>query len=417
VTDVARNLRVVIIGAGIVGASLADELTLRGVADVLVVDKGPFPRFGGSTTHAPGMVFQLHQVPVMSQMAQYTVSLLGGLVDADGASLWTETGSLELADDDEWCETLRRRYDHGVEAGLAMQVLTPDQCAQLQPLLDPGAFRMGIYNPTDGVTRSVEVVKRRLAAAESRGAHLLADTEVIGVVREGSRVRAVQTNRGDFEADVVVICGGLWGGPLAALAGEYLPVVPFIAPGAHTPPLATLAGSTADARGPIVRFADSALTWRERGETVEFGYSRHEATPVDPYDLLSNEEAPIMPSMRDFSPRYVDDGWPRMQRLVPDTRGLDYERGQHGLMSTTPDYLPIIGPSSVTDGLWFGQSIWVTHSAGAAAALAEWIVDGESSTFDASAVDARRFQGREPGELRDSAIESIDFFALQRKTI
>jgi len=153
VTDVARDLRVVSIGAGLVGASLADELTLRGVADVLVVDKGPFPRFGGSTTHAPGMVFQLHQVPVMSQMAQYTVSLLGGLVDADGASLWTETGSLELADDDEWCETLRRRYDHGVEAGPAPPVLTPAPCAHRPPLHQPGGVRKGVSNPPQRASR------------------------------------------------------------------------------------------------------------------------------------------------------------------------------------------------------------------------------------------------------------------------
>src|SRR3712207_5184415 len=104
-----------------------------------------------------------------------------------------------------------------------------------------------------------------------------------------------------------------------------------------------------------------------------------------------------------------------MNKLIPDTRGTDYERGQHGVMATTPDYLPLLGPSGQTDGLWYAEQIWVTHSAGAALSVAEWIVDGKSSTFDVSDMHVQRFAGETPDRLYERNLASIDLFAFQRR--
>mgnify|MGYP003583435812 FL=1 len=210
-SDTAEQARterpvVVIIGAGIVGASLADELTARGLTDVTVLDKGPFPRSGGSTTHAPGMVFQVHQVPVMAQMARHTVAVLSELADEQGP-LWTRTGSLELAESEEWQAVLERRQRYALEAGLPMEILTPEECARLQPLVDPSAFRMGIHNPADGVTHAVRVVAARLGAAQQRGARVHAEHEVTGLTLENGRVRGVQTGRRGFPPGIVLVAG------------------------------------------------------------------------------------------------------------------------------------------------------------------------------------------------------------------
>ncbi|HKP08009.1 MAG TPA: FAD-dependent oxidoreductase [Microbacterium sp.] len=411
-----NDRHIVIIGAGIVGVSIADELTARGISRVTVIDKGRAPAFGGSTSHAPGMVFQLHQNPTMSQFAQHTVDLLSDLADADGP-VWTRTGSLELADSDEWESILRRRAQIGRDAGLDIQILTPTECVQHQPILDTDAFRVGIHDPGDGVVHVIRAAAERLRRAVARGAQLRDETEVTGFEIVDERIVGVRVGDEIIPADDVIVAAGIWGEVLSEMAGEHVPVMPFVAPGGFTGPLASLADATADARGPIIRFADAALTMRERRDSLEFGYSQHAPTPVDPRTLLSFDEAEEMPSILEFHPEIVDAGWPKVNRLVPDTRGTAYARGQHGVMATTPDNLPLLGPSSAVGGLWYAEQIWVTHSAGAALAVAEWVADGESTTFDVSEMHADRFSGISAEELYQRNLDSIDLFGLQRKVV
>ena len=100
--------RVVIIGAGVVGTNLADELTARGVDRVTVVDQGPLPLTGGSTSHAPGLVFQVSPSKTMTQFATYTVDKFSGL-DLDGAWCFKKVGGLEVATTPERLVDLHRR--------------------------------------------------------------------------------------------------------------------------------------------------------------------------------------------------------------------------------------------------------------------------------------------------------------------
>ena len=147
---VARTPRVVIIGAGIVGCSLADELVLRGWSDVTVVEQGPLYKTGGSTSHAPGLIFQTNASKTMTEFAGYTVEKARSLT-LDGRWCLNPVGSLELALTPERLAEIHRRRDFAESWGLAGRVIDPDETAALWPLVDRdaivGAYHVPIRRP------------------------------------------------------------------------------------------------------------------------------------------------------------------------------------------------------------------------------------------------------------------------------
>src|ERR1700726_4797740 len=127
--------RVVIIGAGIVGCSLAEELTARGWTAVTVLEQGPLFATGGSTSHAPGLVFQTNPSRTMIGFAAYTVEKYNALT-LDGRWAFRQVGGLEVATTPARVEELKRKLGYAASWGVQAELLDPDQCAQLHPLLD-----------------------------------------------------------------------------------------------------------------------------------------------------------------------------------------------------------------------------------------------------------------------------------------
>ena len=127
--------QVVIIGAGIVGANLADELTARGWDRVTVVDQGPLPLTGGSSSHAPGLVFQTNASKTMTQLARYTVEKFSGL-DLDGQWCFNQVGGLEVATTPERLADLERRHGWATSWGIEGRGVDADESVRLHPLLD-----------------------------------------------------------------------------------------------------------------------------------------------------------------------------------------------------------------------------------------------------------------------------------------
>src|SRR6187549_530281 len=126
--------KIVIIGAGIVGCSLADELTERGYRDVVVIEKGKLWKPGGSTSHAPGVVFQTNGSRTMAQFARQTVEKLYSL-QYNGEPCFLKVGSLELATTPERLAELHRRAGLALSAGICARVVTPEEALTLHPLL------------------------------------------------------------------------------------------------------------------------------------------------------------------------------------------------------------------------------------------------------------------------------------------
>src|SRR6187401_1832348 len=142
--------RVVIIGAGIVGTNLADELVLRGWTDITVVEQGPLDLPGGSTSHAPGLVFQTNPSKSMTLFAKYTVEKLLAL-EKDGMSCFNQVGGLEVATTVERLEELKRRYGFATSWGIEARLIDAAECVELYPLLNPEIALGGLYVPSDGL--------------------------------------------------------------------------------------------------------------------------------------------------------------------------------------------------------------------------------------------------------------------------
>ena len=179
--------RVVIIGAGIVGANLADELTARGWDRVTVVDQGPLPLTGGSTSHAPGLVFQTNAAKTMTEFASYTVEKLKN-IDVDGAWCFNQVGGLEVATTPERLADLHRRQGWATSWGVEAEVVGPGDCVRLHPLIDAERILGGLHVPSDGLAKASRAVIALARRAGARGARFHGSTRVTGIEQAGGRV-------------------------------------------------------------------------------------------------------------------------------------------------------------------------------------------------------------------------------------
>src|ERR1700753_1595337 len=154
--------RVVVIGAGIVGCAVADELTERGWTDVTVLEQGPLFRTGGSSSHAPGLVFQTTPNKTMTEFARYTVAKYSGLTLA-GEWCFRQVGGLEVATTEDRWRDLKRRHGWATSGVWASHLRPPEECAARHPLLDPATLLGGFHIPSDGLAKPL-----RAAEAQAR---------------------------------------------------------------------------------------------------------------------------------------------------------------------------------------------------------------------------------------------------------
>ncbi|MFF0739801.1 FAD-dependent oxidoreductase [Streptomyces sp. NPDC004111] len=383
--------RVVVIGAGVVGAALADEISARGWTEVTVVDQGPLPATGGSSSHAPGLVFQASPSRTMTELARSTVEKFRTL-DVAGRPCFLPVGGLEVATGPGRLAELHRRHGWLTSWGVASRVVDADECAARHPLLDRDRLLGGLLVPTDGLARSVLAVQAQLRAAAGRGVRLLARHEVLDVRHTGGRVTGVRTDRGDIAADIVVCCAGIWGPRIARMAGTDLPLTPLAHQFAWTRPLPALAGRTAEAVHPVLRHQDADLYFRERYDRLGIGSYGHRPMPVSADDIRPLDAADGMPSVLKFTGDDFADAWRETRSLLPATGAAGIEEGINGLFSFTTDGLPLLGESPQLRGFWVAEAVWVTHSAGVARAMAEWLVDGHCSSFDLHECAVDRFE-------------------------
>ncbi|MEU7664048.1 FAD-dependent oxidoreductase [Streptomyces lincolnensis] len=396
--------RVVIIGAGVVGAALADEISARGWTEVTVVDQGPLPATGGSSSHAPGLVFQTNSSKTMTELARYTVEKFCSL-DVDGKPCFLQVGGLEVATTPERLTELRRRHGWITAWGIESRLLTPGECVEQHPLVNPERVLGGLLVPTDGLAKAVLAVEAQIRRATERGVRFLARHEVLDVLRADGKVTGVRTDRGDLEADIVVCCAGIWGPKIARMVGMNLPLTPLAHQLAWTGPVPALAGQTEEAVRPILRHQDADLYYRDRFDGIGIGSYGHRPMPITADEILSVDEADQMPSVLKFTEDDFADAWTETQSLLPATREAKVEEGINGLFSFTTDNFPLLGQSPDVRGFWVAEAVWVTHSAGVGRAMAEWLVDGHCSSFDLHECDVNRF---EPHQLAPEYVLARD---------
>ena len=425
-TPADPSARIVVIGAGVVGAALADELITRGAQNVTLVDQGPLYHTGGSSSHAPGFVFQTSPSRTMCQLAQRTMNKLDGL-ELDGKPLSARVGGLELASTPGQLQEIKRRYGFARAWGVPAELLTPEQTVELWPGLDVTQILGALHTPTDGVVYSARAVEFQARRAEAGGATVMGLTRVVEVETEGGRVTGVLVedattgeDRRSIPADIVVAAGGIWGHPLAKLGGMRLPMHPMEHGFAWTAPVPELPGTAPDGTPladnepgrPIIRHQGSGLYFREFGNRIGIGAYEHRPIPLAPEDLTDTPELLSTgqePAKRAFTQEDFEFCRAETARFFPAIKDLPLEDEFNGVFSFTPDGGPMLGPSSTVEGFWAAQAIWVTQSAGCAEVVAEWILTGHPG-IDTHGLDLNRFDPDLLSDewIRGKASESYD---------
>jgi dimethylglycine oxidase len=385
--------QMVIVGAGVVGASAAFHLADLGVTDVLVLDQGPLFETGGSTSHAPGLVFQTNPSRTMSRIAQDTVALYDAL-DLDDEACWYGVGSIEVATTPERMRELTRRLGFGRSFGLeGGELLTPEQVAERIPLVNAAHILGGYFVPSDGVAKAVQIVTALARRAEAKGVRFEGGVTVTGFETRGGRIRAVGTDRGRIECERVLLCAGIWGPSVGAMAGVPVPLVAVQHQLVWTDPVPELAGEMREVAHPILRHQDAAMYFRHRKDHYGVGNYRHEPIATAQTAIRPPGGA-MQPSLMPFTPDDFRVAEAETEKLLPSLTGRmhpdDPARSINGMFSFTPDAGSIVGESAAVRGVWVCEAVWVTHAGGMGRQVAEWIALGEPS-YDLAEADANRF--------------------------
>ena len=387
--------KIVIIGAGIVGCSLADELTERGYIDVVVIEKGPLWAPGGSTSHAPGVVFQTNGSRTMAQFAQQTVEKLYSLKH-NGDPCFLKVGSLELATTPERLADLYRRAGLAISVGINAKVISPEEALHMHPMLAQDKLLGALYVPDDGIARAKQADQLMGERAISRGAQFLQNCEVIAIDQQDGHVTGVQTTQGSFSADIVVSCAGIWGPKVGAMVGMPKAIQPLAHQLCYTAPMPELAAYKTEAELPVLRHQGSDLYFKQRGQSLAIGWYGHRPLPVRAEDILPNDRAEIMPSQMPFTPEEWKGAMEGATGVIPSLKGAEIAESMNGLFSFTVDNFPLMGEWSGLKGFWVAEAVWITHGCGVARAMAEWIINGHPS-LAVHECDVNRFESHQLG--------------------
>ena len=385
---VPKHARVVVVGAGIVGCSVAYHLTKLGWRDVVVLEQGPLFETGGSTSHAPGLVFQINPSKTMTNFASYTVELWSGL-ELEGLPCAKSVGSMEVAWTPERLEDLKRKVGLAMSWGVDAHLLSAAEARGLFPMLSDRILG-AMHVPSDIQTKATRPAEAMSRQAERSGASFYGDVEVTGFGIVDGRVTAVHTSRGDIKTDLVVSAVGIWAPKLCALAGVPIPLSPMQHVYAVTTPLPELDGATEEISMPFFRHQDKSMYFRQEGEAVGIGSYLHEPLLVEADDLPDHCETPMPPAEMPFTPGHFESAMTAAREMVPCLEGAGLTRKFNGLFSFTNDGFPVLGESPQVRGFWSAQAVWITHAGGVGRAVAEWIVNGEP-TIDIRECDIRRF--------------------------
>jgi glycine cleavage system aminomethyltransferase T/glycine/D-amino acid oxidase-like deaminating enzyme len=367
---------VVIIGAGIVGNSLAYHLTRLGRTDVTLLDKGPLPNPGGSTGHASNFIFPVDHSKEMTALT------LDSMRQYRELGVYTESGGIEIARTEDRMQELTRRMASAKSWGVEpASLLTPAEVKELVPFINEELILGGFYTPGAGVVDSLRAGTIMRERAVEAGLTVAANTEVLGIDVARGRVQRVRTNRGDIETDAVVICCGVWSPSLAAMAGASIPLTPAVHQMIDIGPAPRFADTKGMIEYPIVRDMDTNMYERQEGTGLEIGSYAHRPMLPDPDEIPSIEESALTPTELPFT---QDDFDPQMEialELMPEIVGdesVGVKYAINGLLSITADGLPLLGETPEVAGLWSAAAVWIKEGPGVGRAVAELMTRGAS---------------------------------------
>ena len=387
-SDLPGQARVVVIGAGIVGNSMAWHLARLGWRDIVLLDKGPLPNPGGSTGHASNFIFLTDH---SKEMTSFTLDSVRQYVEL---GVFTRSGGIEVARTPERVAELHRRHASATSWGIEAEVISSARVRELVPYINEEVILGGFWTPGVGVVDSLRAGTLMRERAQALGALTVsASTEVTGIDVVDGRIRAVRTDRGDIRTETIVVCCGIWSPRIARLAGVSIPLTPAVHQMISVGPVPAFADTIGEIRFPIVRDMDTNMYERQHGGDLEVGSYAHRPILMEPDEIPSIAASKLSPTELPFT---QDDFDPQMEQaleLMPGILGDERVRVRYainGLLSLTPDGAPILGESPEVRGFWSAAAIWIKEAPGIARTIAEWMTDGKPE-IDPHASDIARF--------------------------
>ena len=382
-SELPSSAKIVIVGGGIVGCSVAYHLGKMGLTDVLLLEQGKLTC--GSTWHAAGLVGQLRTSANITQLLGYSVELYDRLEKETGlATGWKRNGGLRLACNPERWTEVKRQATTATSFGLEMHLLGPAEARALWPLMQVDDVVGAAFLPTDGQASPSDIAMSLAKGARQGGVTIAEGIKVTAIEVEGGSVRAVVTDKGRITCEKVVICAGQWSREIGRTAGVNIPLVSVQHQYLITD---RIEGVTSNL--PTLRDPDRLTYWKEEvGGLVMGGY--------EPNPKPWAEDA--IPDRFEF--QLLEDDLEHFEPLlelavgrVPAMQSAGIKEFINGPESFTPDGNFILGEAPEVRGILVGagfNAFGIASGGGAGMALAEWVAKG-APPFDLWPVDIRRF--------------------------
>ena len=379
---VPATARIVIIGGGIIGCSIAYHLAKRGVRDVVLLERLQLTH--GATWHAAGLVGQLRSSSNLTRLMRYGAELYGTLEAETGqATGWQRSGSLRLASSAARWQELRRSATMAKGFDFHVDLVSPTEARDLFPLLDLTGVVGAAWIEGDGYADPASLTAAYAAGARDGGASLLQQVRVTGIRTQRRRVTSVVTDGGEIATECVINAAGMWGGEIAAMVGTRVPACAV-----EHQYLVTAKSDRIPAGLPSLRDPDGNFYLKP--ETGAFAVGGWESN-TRPWGANG---IPV-----DFGPELLQPDFDRFAPLaeaaaarIPIVGELGIRQMINGPIPITPDGEPVIGLSPELDNFYLccGFTSGIAASGGAGWVMANWIVDGDPG-LDLWAFDVRRF--------------------------
>jgi sarcosine dehydrogenase len=375
--------KVVIVGGGVIGTSVAYHLTKLGWKDVVLLEQGQLG--GGTSWHAAGLVGRLRTSNSMTRINKYTVELYSQLERETGHSVgWKQVGSLIVAKSEDRMIQLRRTMAMAELFGVEAHLISPAAAFEKWPLLRVDDVLGAAWLPHDGKVIPKEVPVALARGASSRGAAIFQNVRVLGIESKDGRVTAVNTDQGGIKADYVVLCGGMWTRELGLSCGVTIPLYPVEHHYVVTEPIAGAFDEL-----PVGRDPDLCIYFRGEGEGVLLGAFQESSKPwmVDKVPERFSFQL-LEPDWEKFSVPLANG-----KHRIPALANCKFAKFVNGPESFTPDNNFIMGEAPEMRHLFVAagfNSVGIASAGGAGKYLAEWMLAGEP-TLDLWSVDIRRF--------------------------
>lgn len=382
-STVPSHARVVIIGGGVIGCSVAYHLTKLGWKDVVLLEQGQLS--GGTTWHAAGLVGQLRAQSSMTTLIRYSTELYSRLEAETGlATGWKNCGSVSVARTQDRMTQLKRTAASARAQGVAVEMISPEEAGKLWPPMATDDLVGGVWLPGDGKANPTDLTQSLAKGARNGGARIFERVRVTAIASANGRATGVSTDKGDITAEIVVNCAGQWARKIGQMCGvsvplhsaEHMYIVTGKIDGVH-PDL------------PVMRDPDGYTYYKEEvGGLVMGGFEPH-AKPWGMDGIPDDFEFALLPDDWDQFEILMENALMR----VPQLGVAEIKKFYNGPESFTPDNNFILGEAPELKSFFIGagfNSMGIASAGGAGRALAEWIVNGEP-TMDLWPVDIRRF--------------------------